>query len=140
MKFFDQLKLLVWKNFSLRKRQHLRNLVEIIWPLVLFIILVAVRNRQNYGATNIPDSVYRPRALPSAGLFPFVRSFLCDFKDTKTTDSNELLNGLPNLRSSSLGRLIEDGLPLIANSQSQERILRMNQDYGKFIRDQQNLE
>ena len=46
------------------------------------------------------SGVYRPRALPSAGLFPFVRSFLCDFKDTKTNDSNELLNGLPNLRSS----------------------------------------
>jgi len=30
--------------------------VELVWPLVLFIILVAVRNRQNYGATNIPDS------------------------------------------------------------------------------------
>lgn len=44
--------------------------------------------------------VYRPRALPSAGFFPFVRSFLCDFKSTKTNDPDELLNGLPNLRSS----------------------------------------
>jgi len=35
---------------------QLRNVVELVWPLVLFIILVAVRNRQNYGATNIPDS------------------------------------------------------------------------------------
>ena len=35
---------------------QLRNVVEIVWPLVLFIILVAVRNRQNYGATNIPAS------------------------------------------------------------------------------------
>ena len=35
---------------------QLRNAVEIVWPLVLFIILVAVRNRQNYGATNIPES------------------------------------------------------------------------------------
>ena len=30
--------------------------MEIIWPLVLFIILVAVRNRKNYGATNIAAS------------------------------------------------------------------------------------
>ncbi|KAL9951119.1 hypothetical protein ACROYT_G043723 [Oculina patagonica] len=135
MKFFAQLKLLLWKNFSLRKRQHLRNIVEIIWPLVLFIILVAVRNRQNYGATNIPNSVYRPRALPSAGFFPFVRSFLCDFKSTKTNDPDELLNGLPNLRSSSLSRLLEDGLPLMTNSSLRERLLRINQDYSNFRRD-----
>ena len=44
--------------------------------------------------------IYRPRALPSAGLFPFARSFLCDFKSTKTNDPSELLNGLPDLRSS----------------------------------------
>ena len=44
--------------------------------------------------------IYRPRALPSAGLFPFARSFLCDFKSTKTNDPNEILNGLPDLRSS----------------------------------------
>lgn len=44
--------------------------------------------------------IYRPRALPSAGLFPFARSFLCDFKSTKTNDPSEILNGLPDLRSS----------------------------------------
>ena len=44
--------------------------------------------------------IYRPRALPSAGLFPFARSFLCDFKSTKTDDPSEILNGLPDLRSS----------------------------------------
>ncbi|XP_027045418.1 ATP-binding cassette sub-family A member 1-like isoform X2 [Pocillopora damicornis] len=137
MKFLDQLKLLVWKNFTLRKRQHLRNLVEIVWPLVLFIILVAIRNRKNYGATNMPDSIYRPRALPSAGFFPFARSFLCDFKNTKTNDPDELLNGLPNLRSSSLGRLIEDALPLMANSTVRERILRINSDRSNFERDYQ---
>lgn len=29
--------------------------MEIIWPLVLFIILVAVRSKDKYGATNIPN-------------------------------------------------------------------------------------
>ena len=33
--------------------------MEIVWPLVLFIILVAIRNRKNYGATNMPDSKYK---------------------------------------------------------------------------------
>lgn len=32
--------------------------MEIAWPLVLFIILVVVRNRKGYGATRIPNSKY----------------------------------------------------------------------------------
>lgn len=136
MKFFDQLKLLVWKNFALRRRRHLLNVVELLWPLLLFLILVIVRSKPRYGATNIPNSVYRPRALPSAGALPFVRSFLCDFRTAKTNDPEELSSGLPNLRSSSLSRLIEDSMPLIANSSLRERILRLRSDYSRYENDQ----
>ncbi|PFX16944.1 ATP-binding cassette sub-family A member 1 [Stylophora pistillata] len=86
-------------------------------------------------ASKASARIYRPRALPSAGIFPFARSFLCDFKSTKTNDPSELLNGLPNLRSSSLGRLIEDALPLMANNTIRERILRINSDRANFERD-----
>ena len=62
MSFRLQLKLLVWKNYTLRKRQWVRIclvikiwglrisfqgrlIVEIVWPLILFIILFLVRLR-----------------------------------------------------------------------------------------------
>ena len=62
MSFSLQLKLLVWKNYTLRKRQWVRIclvikiwglrisfqgrlIVEIVWPLILFIILFLVRLR-----------------------------------------------------------------------------------------------
>ena len=66
MSFFLQLKLLVWKNYTLRKRQWVgiclvikmwkyseynmyhfqgRLIVEIVWPLILFLILFLVRLR-----------------------------------------------------------------------------------------------
>jgi len=32
--------------------------VELVWPLVLFVILVAVRTKDKYGAKNIPNSKY----------------------------------------------------------------------------------
>ena len=60
---------------------------------------------------------------------------MCDYKETKTDDPMELLNGLPNLRGSSFGRLIEDALSLLANSSLRERVLRMNQDYMKYWTD-----
>ena len=36
MKFFDQLKLLVWKNFALRKRQHVSNFSSFTHRLLTF--------------------------------------------------------------------------------------------------------
>ena len=60
---------------------------------------------------------------------------MCDFKGTETDDPIELLNGLPNLRGSSFGRLIEDALPLLANSSLRERVLRIDQDYMKYWAD-----
>ncbi|XP_078736245.1 phospholipid-transporting ATPase ABCA1-like [Lampetra fluviatilis] len=46
MAFWTQLRLLLWKNFTLRKRQKVRLLLELTWPLFLFVILVLVRNTQ----------------------------------------------------------------------------------------------
>ena len=45
MAFFLQLQLLLWKNLTLRKRHWGRLLIEIIWPLFLFVILFLVRLR-----------------------------------------------------------------------------------------------
>jgi hypothetical protein len=40
-----QLYLLLWKNYQLRKRKKIRFIIEIVWPLTLFLILVWVRTR-----------------------------------------------------------------------------------------------
>lgn len=41
----DQLKLLLWKSYTLRRRRKLRLFVEIFWPLFIFIITAWVRTR-----------------------------------------------------------------------------------------------
>ncbi|KAF3838940.1 hypothetical protein F7725_010708 [Dissostichus mawsoni] len=43
MSVSTQLGLLLWKNFTYRRRQTLQLLVEIVWPLFIFFILIAVR-------------------------------------------------------------------------------------------------
>uniref|UniRef100_A0A8C9PR90 P-type phospholipid transporter n=1 Tax=Spermophilus dauricus TaxID=99837 RepID=A0A8C9PR90_SPEDA len=44
MGFARQIQLLLWKNWTLRKRQKIRFVVELVWPLSLFLVLIWLRN------------------------------------------------------------------------------------------------
>uniref|UniRef100_A0A3Q1GH78 P-type phospholipid transporter n=1 Tax=Acanthochromis polyacanthus TaxID=80966 RepID=A0A3Q1GH78_9TELE len=76
MGLLTQFTLLLWKNFTLRKRQKVRLVVEIVWPLFLFIILVSVRS------TNKPiykgQCHYPNKAMPSAGMLPWIQGMMCN--------------------------------------------------------------
>ncbi|KAK3930971.1 ATP-binding cassette sub-family A member 12 [Frankliniella fusca] len=75
MGFFLQLKLLLWKNLQIRKRNRGRLLLEILWPLFLFLILMWVRTR---GLKEVRDEChYIEKAMPSAGQFAFFHSLIC---------------------------------------------------------------
>ncbi|XP_078532688.1 phospholipid-transporting ATPase ABCA1-like isoform X3 [Lissotriton helveticus] len=76
MGFWNQLGLLLWKNFTIRKRQKIRLLVELLWPLFLFFILVWVRSTNP--PVNQEQCHYRNKALPSAGLLPWIQTILCN--------------------------------------------------------------
>ncbi|GCC25067.1 hypothetical protein chiPu_0003472 [Chiloscyllium punctatum] len=75
-RFIRQLCVLFWKNCLCRLRQPVLTLSEIIWPCLLFLILVGVR------VQHLPrqreNCFLQPRTLPSGGLFPFVQSLFCD--------------------------------------------------------------
>jgi len=49
----------------------------------------------------------------------------------------QFINTVNSFLLDSFGRLVEDSLPLLANSTLRERLLRINQDYRKFVTDQQ---
>nr|XP_046235853.1 phospholipid-transporting ATPase ABCA1-like isoform X1 [Scatophagus argus] len=76
MGLLTQFTLLLWKNFTLRKRQKVRLVIEIIWPLFLFFILVWVRS------TNKPfykgQCHYPNKAMPSAGVLPWLQGMICN--------------------------------------------------------------
>ncbi|XP_068164948.1 phospholipid-transporting ATPase ABCA1-like [Antennarius striatus] len=76
MGLLTQFTLLLWKNFTLRKRQKVRLLVEVVWPLFLFFILVWVRSTNkpfNQGQCHYPN-----KALPSAGVLPWLQGMICN--------------------------------------------------------------
>jgi hypothetical protein len=58
-----KLRLLLWKNYILQKRQKLQTILEIFFPLVFVVVLVAVRaiiNSEKY-----PDGMTFPSFQPT---------------------------------------------------------------------------
>ena len=77
MGFGTQLRLLLWKNFTLRKRQKFRLVAEIVFPLALFLILVFVRKTSDL-IIHQPECHFDGNAMPSAGTWPFIQSLICN--------------------------------------------------------------
>ena len=75
-----QLKLLLWKNFTLRRRQKVRLVVELVWPMFLFLILMWVRSRGL--KFDMHECHFEPKPMPSAGPVQFLRGFVCTFNNT----------------------------------------------------------
>ncbi|XP_049340929.1 glucosylceramide transporter ABCA12 [Astyanax mexicanus] len=97
--FFQQLRLLLWKNALSVIRQPGWSLALLIWPLVIFIILAVTRSQF---PPVIKDSCYvAPRNLPSAGFFPFLQTLMCN---TDSSCSNKSYLSDRSSRSYSLPR------------------------------------
>lgn len=75
MGFCLQLQLLLWKNYTLKKRKPLVLLFELVIPLVLFFILIGIRKKQP--AYPVGSSSFHAVPLPSAGVIAVMQSF-CD--------------------------------------------------------------
>ncbi|UYV67345.1 ABCA1 [Cordylochernes scorpioides] len=58
----------------------IRLVVELIWPLALFLILMWVRSKGL--KQHIHQCHFDEKAMPSVGLFPFIQKTLCTFNNT----------------------------------------------------------
>ncbi|KAK7490495.1 hypothetical protein BaRGS_00018281 [Batillaria attramentaria] len=130
MGFGNQLKLLLWKNFTLRRRQPVRVVVEIVWPLCLFLILVAVRMRPDLKEKK-PECHYDGRAMPSAGTIPFLQSYVCTINNDchQTVTEDELPGTVPTFNGSLLSLAVGDIQTILANRTDREEISRLLEDF-----------
>nr|CDJ94518.1 ATP-binding cassette sub-family A member 1 [Haemonchus contortus] len=73
------MRLLLWKGVLVKSRQKFWLTVELLVPLILFIILALVRTRDFTDFE--PQCHYDSKGFPSAGILPFLHSFLCSFSN-----------------------------------------------------------
>ncbi|XP_068166235.1 ATP-binding cassette sub-family A member 2 isoform X2 [Antennarius striatus] len=76
MEFLHQLHLLLWKNISLKRRGPWVLAFEIFIPLVLFFILLGLRQKKP--AIPVKEAFYSAAPLTSAGIIPIMQSLCPD--------------------------------------------------------------
>ncbi|XP_069125419.1 uncharacterized protein [Argopecten irradians] len=79
MGILKQLGQLLWKNIILRRREPHILLLEILWPLIIFGIVAVVRH--GTPGNKKTTCSYADRALPSAGMLPFIQTTVCNLQN-----------------------------------------------------------
>ncbi|XP_009947237.1 PREDICTED: retinal-specific ATP-binding cassette transporter [Leptosomus discolor] len=113
MSFFRQVKLLLWKNWILRKRQKLRFLVELVWPLTLFFALVWMRKANPLYRQH--ECHFPNKAMPSAGTLPWLHGIFCNMNNPcfRSPTHGEGPSVVSNYNNSILARVYKDAQELL---------------------------
>ncbi|XP_041800799.1 phospholipid-transporting ATPase ABCA1b isoform X2 [Chelmon rostratus] len=122
MSVSTQLGLLLWKNFTYRRRQTLQLLVEIIWPLLIFFILIAVR--LNYPPYEQHECHFPNKAMPSAGTLPWLQGILCNANNPcfRNPTPGESPGVVGNFNGSIISRLFSDTKKILLYSQNDKNL------------------
>ncbi|KAI5101655.1 ATP-binding cassette sub-family A member 1 isoform X2 [Silurus meridionalis] len=110
-----QLLLLLWKNFIYRRRNKIQLIIELLWPLFLFLILIAVRHSHppyKHSQCHFPN-----KALPSAGTLAWVQGIICNINNPcfHYPTPGETPGEVGNFNNSILSRIFVDGRTLLTN-------------------------
>ncbi|XP_028314701.1 phospholipid-transporting ATPase ABCA1b isoform X2 [Gouania willdenowi] len=122
MSVSTQLGLLLWKNFTYRRRQTLQLLVEIVWPLFIFFILIAVR--LNYPPYEQHECHFPNKAMPSAGTLPWLQGILCNANNPcfRSSTPGESPGVVGNFNDSIISRLFSDAKKILLYSQNDKNL------------------
>ncbi|KAM6396101.1 phospholipid-transporting ATPase ABCA7 [Rhynochetos jubatus] len=103
-----QLGLLLWKNFTYRRRQRIQLIIEILWPLFLFFILISVR--RSHPPFQQHECHFPNKALPSAGTLPWLQGIVCNTNNPcfRHPTAGEAPGAVGNFDGSILSRLLSE--------------------------------
>ncbi|KAG7458914.1 hypothetical protein MATL_G00225660 [Megalops atlanticus] len=118
MSVSTQLGLLLWKNFTYRRRQTLQLLIEIVWPLFIFFILISVR--LHYPPYEQHECHFPNKAMPSAGTLPWVQGIICNANNPcfRYPTPGESPGVVGNFNDSIISRLFTDAKKILLYSQN----------------------
>uniref|UniRef100_A0A672QSV6 P-type phospholipid transporter n=1 Tax=Sinocyclocheilus grahami TaxID=75366 RepID=A0A672QSV6_SINGR len=122
MSISTQLGLLLWKNFTYRRRQTLQLLTEIVWPLFIFFILIAVR--LNYPPYEQHECHFPNKAMPSAGTLPWIQGIICNANNPcfRHPTPGESPGVVGNFNDSIISRLFSDAKKILLYSQNDKSL------------------
>uniref|UniRef100_A0A672P8F1 ATP binding cassette subfamily A member 4 n=1 Tax=Sinocyclocheilus grahami TaxID=75366 RepID=A0A672P8F1_SINGR len=111
----SQIRLLLWKNWTLRKRQKIRFLVEILWPVFLFIGLVWLRRANPLYRQH--ECHFPSKAMPSTGILPWIQGIFCNANNPcfRHQTRGESPGVVSNYHNSILARFYQDSQELLFN-------------------------
>ncbi|XP_043253492.1 retinal-specific phospholipid-transporting ATPase ABCA4 isoform X1 [Colletes gigas] len=107
----DQIGLLLWKNYIVRKRQPGILALVFVWPVVVFMILYTIRD--NVDPKYYPTCQFPARSMPRNGLLPFVQSFICSLGNP--CDPLTEYEEVPSYGNATLGPLVIELQPMLGN-------------------------
>ncbi|XP_071433900.1 phospholipid-transporting ATPase ABCA7 isoform X2 [Pithys albifrons albifrons] len=118
-----QLGLLLWKNFTYRRRQRIQLAIEILWPLFLFLILISVR--QSHPPFQQHECHFPNKALPSAGTLSWLQGIICNMNNPcfRHPTAGEAPGVVGNFDDSIVSRLLVEARQVLLRSDGQ-RLLR----------------
>ncbi|XP_051028674.1 phospholipid-transporting ATPase ABCA7 [Acomys russatus] len=129
MAFRTQLMLLLWKNYTYRRRQPIQLLVELLWPLFLFFILVAVRH--SHPPLEHHECHFPNKPLPSAGTVSWLQGLVCNANNAcfQHPTPAEKPGVLSNFKDSLISRLLADARTVLGGRSTRDMLAAL----GKLI-------
>ncbi|XP_069503524.1 phospholipid-transporting ATPase ABCA7 isoform X2 [Ambystoma mexicanum] len=120
MTFCVQLGLLLWKNLTYRRRQTVQLIIELLWPLFLFFILISVR--QSHPPFEQHECHFPNKALPSAGTLPWIQGIICNVNNPcfRYPTPGETPGTVGNFKDSIISRLFADAQRLLSLGREHE--------------------
>uniref|UniRef100_A0A8C9I387 ATP binding cassette subfamily A member 4 n=1 Tax=Piliocolobus tephrosceles TaxID=591936 RepID=A0A8C9I387_9PRIM len=125
MGFVRQIQLLLWKNWTLRKRQKIRFVVELVWPLSLFLVLIWLRNANPLYSQH--ECHFPNKAMPSAGMLPWLQGIFCNVNNPcfQNPTPGESPGIVSNYNNSILARVYRDFQELLMNAPESQHLGRI---------------
>uniref|UniRef100_A0A8C5NB12 ATP-binding cassette, sub-family A (ABC1), member 4a n=1 Tax=Gouania willdenowi TaxID=441366 RepID=A0A8C5NB12_GOUWI len=121
----QQIRLLLWKNWTIRRRQRVRFLIELMWPVLLFMGLVWLRRVNPLYQQH--ECHFPNKAMPSAGILPWIQGIFCNannpcFQHSTRGESPGLVS---NYNNSVLARLYSDFQDLLSGDDEHLELPRL---------------
>ncbi|KAE8280050.1 Retinal-specific ATP-binding cassette transporter [Larimichthys crocea] len=108
-----QVRLLLWKNWTIRRRQRMRFFMEIMWPVMLFMGLVWLRRVNPLYRQH--ECHFPNKAMPSTGVLPWIQGIFCNANNPcfQYPTRGESPGFVSNYNNSILARLYSDAQELL---------------------------